>query len=383
MLDGSGTELDVLVSKNKKLLSGRLEKQLADLYLLCGSVRDALEHYHTAREASKSCNDAVWYGASHEGIAVCELVLHQRAGERGLCQQTVSRLEKARKAHARRPPAVVLQIEVIIKLARYLHSCAHDVAATDKLMRAYELSHRLSHQQQISVAVEAALLCRRFGFHRKFALFVREAALLYSELYQWSNCHYLSLLTASVYGLEDVEPRVPPPPPPDGRLAVRPPRPLVPRWLRLQRVLLEELIASAQGMNDNERAAHFIALLLRLQLGEASLSNQKVCRAARPARAAARLNACVGFADPRRRAAESVGAVACEYGHRHGRAAERAVVQQRASVGAPAAVQEEAHAQTPQAQRRGVPLPSVGAAHRGQGARGWCRARADRRPPSS
>lgn len=67
-------------------LLGRLQKHLADLYLLIGQLQQAGQCYRTASEDLKHHRDWLWVGGAYEGLSVtamitkeCEQVLGQKA----------------------------------------------------------------------------------------------------------------------------------------------------------------------------------------------------------------------------------------------------------------------------------------------------------------
>lgn len=67
-------------------LLGRLQKQLADLYLLIGQLQRAGQWYRTAYEELRHHRDWLWVGGAYEGLSVtammtkeCEQVLGKKA----------------------------------------------------------------------------------------------------------------------------------------------------------------------------------------------------------------------------------------------------------------------------------------------------------------
>jgi len=53
----------------KKRRIGRLQKSMGDYSLLAGSAVDAADHYQTAADLARACNDFIWLGGAIEGIA--------------------------------------------------------------------------------------------------------------------------------------------------------------------------------------------------------------------------------------------------------------------------------------------------------------------------
>ena len=71
---------------SKSHLLGRLQKQLADLYLLIGQLQQAGRWYRGASEELRHHRDWLWLGGAYEGLSVtaimtkeCELVLGKKA----------------------------------------------------------------------------------------------------------------------------------------------------------------------------------------------------------------------------------------------------------------------------------------------------------------
>lgn len=67
-------------------LLGRLQKQLADLYLLIGQLQRAEQWYRAASEELRHQKDWLWVGGAYEGLSVtammtkeCEQVLGKKA----------------------------------------------------------------------------------------------------------------------------------------------------------------------------------------------------------------------------------------------------------------------------------------------------------------
>lgn len=53
----------------RKRRYGRLQKAMGDFCLLAGSPTDAADHFTTAAELSRNCNDSVWCAAAFMGLA--------------------------------------------------------------------------------------------------------------------------------------------------------------------------------------------------------------------------------------------------------------------------------------------------------------------------
>ena len=71
-LDDDGCGDSVLLATQellKKRRIGRLQKAMGDYSLLAGSAVDAADHYQTAADLARACNDFIWLGAAIEGLA--------------------------------------------------------------------------------------------------------------------------------------------------------------------------------------------------------------------------------------------------------------------------------------------------------------------------
>jgi hypothetical protein len=72
--------------RSRNHLLGRLQKQLADLYLLIGHLQRAEQWYRAASEELRHQKDWLWVGGAYEGLSVtammtkeCEQVLGKKA----------------------------------------------------------------------------------------------------------------------------------------------------------------------------------------------------------------------------------------------------------------------------------------------------------------
>ena len=66
VLHPSGRQVQELLKKRR---IGRLQKSMGDYSLLAGSAVDAADHYQTAADLARACNDFIWLGGAIEGIA--------------------------------------------------------------------------------------------------------------------------------------------------------------------------------------------------------------------------------------------------------------------------------------------------------------------------
>jgi len=86
---------------SRKRRYGRLQKAMGDVSLLAGSPSDAADHYATALELARVSGDAVWAGASLEGVA-CAKARGRRARARPAPAAPLARTARPMRAAARR-----------------------------------------------------------------------------------------------------------------------------------------------------------------------------------------------------------------------------------------------------------------------------------------
>jgi len=86
---------------SRKRRYGRLQKAMGDVSLLAGSPSDAADHYATALELARVSGDAVWAGASLEGVA-CAKARGRRARARPAPAAPLARTARPTRAAARR-----------------------------------------------------------------------------------------------------------------------------------------------------------------------------------------------------------------------------------------------------------------------------------------
>ena len=60
---------------SKKHCLARVRKQIADTYLVSGSVQEAVSQYSTVIESLRSHNDWLWLGSAYEGLACAALIM--------------------------------------------------------------------------------------------------------------------------------------------------------------------------------------------------------------------------------------------------------------------------------------------------------------------
>ena len=188
-VDGAGGSK--ALEKKKHL--GRLQKTIADLCLLAGSPRDALQHYNTAQELARLTEDPVWLASILEGTA-CAVVLqampalgYDDAAFTGEVVGDVVELYRESLQLYRRHRFETLEIRALMKLTSFL--------ATTKLPDAQRglrggflrdmilLAPKLADPyDQLLVYLEIAFIFRRLGSPRKVSLWLYKAVLLSREL---------------------------------------------------------------------------------------------------------------------------------------------------------------------------------------------------------
>lgn len=67
--------LDMESRNNKKRIMGRVTKNLADLTLQCGLVKESLNYYQASCETLRAIGDSLWLGAATEGICASSAIL--------------------------------------------------------------------------------------------------------------------------------------------------------------------------------------------------------------------------------------------------------------------------------------------------------------------
>lgn len=203
-----------VLARAKKVRPGRHKKYIADYCLLAGDCLGASKQYRIAADASRSCQDMIWYAAALEGMAgalfACEEEKEPYVSASGvrrvlsLPDPIVDLLEESLGILFKVPFASVLSIDGSFKLARFLQLQGRNLDAAQAILRMYELKMDCSAHDQIALAIEAAILCHSLGFYRKFGFFVIQAAGLYRELHQSASCHALLKLVTSVYKMDDL-----------------------------------------------------------------------------------------------------------------------------------------------------------------------------------
>lgn len=268
----SGQPINLITSpRDKKIRSGRLAKIFGDLSMLAGSVEDAITFYQSAIDLLKSAGDFIWRASASESLASAEYLNLRNEDENfdlHIMQKqavVVKLLKKAYENYGKRDQALSLRVELLFKLAKFVYQAKYDpekpdeygkFAASKYLMMAYELCEDLGAQEQISIALEAAAFCQKMGFNRKFGMFIREASLLYCEMYQWSSSLFLSLVAAPAYGLDGL----------CDILDLNRSTSHIPKltWVGLQKACMEELMFVASGMKDEFRMSIFLTHFLKL-----------------------------------------------------------------------------------------------------------------------
>jgi hypothetical protein len=269
----------------KKIRSGRIQKLMGDFSLLIGSPSDAAIFYQAAADISKSCGDILWRAAALEDLAAAEYYSEEedtkenkkKISQSSKCANALKHLKKAAELYARKERILNLKIECLFKTSKFVDLAAGEAnsdefgkaAAAKFASQAYEICESLSAQEQISIAIEAALICKSLGFYRKSSLFIREASLLYSEMYQWSSSQVFALLASDAHGLRELcnhlefyreqkNSSI------ESDLKAASKEQPVQRWLGIQKACLEELLFNAINQKDYFRVCVFATFLLRM-----------------------------------------------------------------------------------------------------------------------
>mmetsp|Transcript_8846 Transcript_8846/g.27406 ORF Transcript_8846/g.27406 Transcript_8846/m.27406 type:complete len:1069 (+) Transcript_8846:178-3384(+) len=242
------------ISRLKKRKAGRLLKVKGDLCLQSCSPRDAIYYYTKATEACKSGNDSEWLAGCLEGLNAAQWVLVESTPTPEDVNEIVERQLEAVSLYRKRK-VLALELEASVKLARFYISIDEKTKASEVLMNTIDMGSALSMQLKIQLVTSVAVIYRSIGFHRKFAFFLREAALLYNKIYNLHAALHLLLNCADVYGLEAVHR--------DDALTEPSSLCCLSGWTFIQRVVLTDLIATSKQLGDYQAAAKYICFLLR------------------------------------------------------------------------------------------------------------------------
>jgi len=262
------------INKLKKRKPSRLLKCKGDWSLLAGSPEDAMQHYTNAIAECKSNADTVWHASSIEGYVAALLAAsnyeigattHDEIVQK--CQDAINLYKAKNIAH--------LGIECTFKLISYFvkYQPAKKKEANDLLMDAYEQALDLPPYNKAIITSAVAVMFQRIGFPRKFAFFIREAAVLYHKLHKPLASHNLLTMIAKHYQLEDLDDQkfaistrtrspfgVPPTFEPPKRLLKEKSRK---DWHYIQKIVLQNLVRTAKGINDHVGVARYSLYLLK------------------------------------------------------------------------------------------------------------------------
>lgn len=193
----------------------RVLKRRGDISMLLGDTLSAKIYYNSGFEDSEA--DLVWKGACLEGLASISATL-------GDSDAALSYIYMALDAY---DSFVSLRVECVLRLIVFLFESGNKLDASTWISRVYDMKFRLSAQDQISIGLECARICKSIGFTRKCSLYLREVALIYGEMYQWEMFYRLVLMSSPTY--------------------------LDTGWGTLHRCVLEELVFSASKLGlDNQ-----------------------------------------------------------------------------------------------------------------------------------
>jgi len=267
------------IAKLKKKRKGRIQKALGDYCLLAGSPRDAWQHYVAALDATKSGNDHEWTAAALDGLVAAGL-LGQRNGHQLLAaadggakavgEENTAVVEKLRESvnfYSRRKGCLELEIETLMKLARYYIACKCPLEACAVMTEAFLHAEALSPTHKMLLTSSIARGFHELGYMRQYCFYLREAALLYSQAANHSTAHYLLGLVAQDHHLHDLNPDIQS----FDRLrcsqdcnkGTELSRVQSRGWPALQLTILDELIDISMQLDDSQNSVRYIAYLLR------------------------------------------------------------------------------------------------------------------------
>jgi hypothetical protein len=164
----------------KRRLLGRVKKQVGDLCLFAGSPVDAMMHYRQALEICRSCSDWEWVGSTLESMASAVLSVRDMTGNDRMSQleihEITSRLVEAHTWYNRRPHAVYLESENLLRSAHFFLAQDKRLEMSERLSKCADLVDGMDPSQlqsRIRLYSAIALVYRNANFARKYAFFIQ------------------------------------------------------------------------------------------------------------------------------------------------------------------------------------------------------------------
>lgn len=117
--------------------------------------------------------------------------------------EVVARCLEAISLYSRRK-CIELQIEAMLKLSYFYMDNGMYADANDKLVESHFAGAQLSLLNRIQICNSIALAYKKMRFHRKFAFFLREAALLYKSNFNLSTAHCLLVIVSQHHYMDGI-----------------------------------------------------------------------------------------------------------------------------------------------------------------------------------
>jgi len=193
------------IIENKRLCLARRNKRVADLCLLAGTPSDAKKFYKDALEPARSSSDWIWAGGVIEGKAACLL---REQGEEKAASNVIEWLNDAIACYSRvEIHGYPLKVFTGFKISLLCASLSKkDVMYKQKTRNALRvvtgIGEEGSAHEQIGIALEAAGIVAELGFSRIAAHYLYEASLIYHQLQQPTQVHYLLNILSEAFCMD-------------------------------------------------------------------------------------------------------------------------------------------------------------------------------------
>ncbi|KAL1123080.1 hypothetical protein AAG570_002168 [Ranatra chinensis] len=293
--------LDMESRSNRKRSVGRMTKHLGDLCLQAGLLGDALTHYHAAADTLRSINDWLWLGSACEGLSAASVCIRfpnmnkicpvQRNSS--LREGTAPKLNEKQNNLATEilePSSLVLPTNVLTPeeiCKSYRESIIHyskyqnaGVVETETCFKAARIAAELNlvlqassflqniifinlvlpEEDKIQRLMSLSELYCRIGFQRKASFYRQLAATRYvsarNPQTNWLQCYNLMLqaLPGHKLTLDPADYQS------YGEMG----------WGRLQKQVLQDVVAAARRVGQSGLATRHMTLLLQVMWRELS-----------------------------------------------------------------------------------------------------------------
>ncbi|KAK9505487.1 hypothetical protein O3M35_009531 [Rhynocoris fuscipes] len=302
--------LDMESRSIRKRSFGRMTKHLGDLCLQAGLYGDAISHYNAAADNLRAVNDWLWIASACEGLSAASMCIrYPNALKSQIIQRNASLQEtnKSRTNHSKtmsgteilepsslllpRPNNVlspedicknyreaiihyskyqnagVIEIEVCFKAARVAIELNMVLQAAFFLQNIIFINLNLPEDEKIQKLMTLSDLYIKLGFRRKSSFYQRLAATYYVSARNpntdWDQCYNLMLQSLSGHDLtldpSDYQS--------EGERG----------WGKLQKVVLQDIVAAAKRVGHSSLATRHMTLLLQVMWNELSPAEKHEC----------------------------------------------------------------------------------------------------------